>query len=78
MRYGADVIYPKLLWPVKLALLEVANQGNVPYKQKIFNKVSIDIMLSDYTELLIDLNLEGIIQMVAQVKSISSQQNMAQ
>ena len=61
IRYGADVIYPKLLWPVKLALLEVSNQGNVPYKQKIFNKVSIDIMLSDYTELLIDLNLEGII-----------------
>ena len=77
IRYGADVLYPKLLWPVKQALLEISNQGNVPYKQKIFNKVSIDIMLADYNELLIDLNLEGIIQMIAQIKSISSQQNMA-
>jgi len=42
----------------------------VPYKQKVFNKIAIDVMLTDYNTLALEMNLEGIIQMIAHIKTI--------
>ena len=70
MRTGADTIYHKLHWPDKTQLLDLVNRANAPYKQNVFNKIAIDIMLADYTSLVIDMNLEGIIQMIAHIKSL--------
>jgi len=36
----------------------------------VFNKISIDIMLSDYSGLVLDVPLESIIQMIAHIKTI--------
>lgn len=70
LRYGADFLYPKLQWPDKLQLLDTCNRANVPYKQKVFNKIAIDVMLTDYNTLALEMNLEGIIQMIAHIKTI--------
>lgn len=72
LRYGNDTIYHKLHWPDKLQLLDTCNRGNLPYKMTVFNKIAIDIMFADHMALVCDMNLEGIIQMIAHVKSITS------
>ena len=72
LRYGTDVLYAKFLWPDKLQLLDTVNRLDMPFKQKVFNKVGIDIMLADYSTLLMELNLEGIISMIAHFKTSSS------
>ena len=61
LRYGADTLYPKLQWPDKLQLLDTCNRCGVDYKQKVFNKIAMDVMLADYADLVIEMNLEGII-----------------
>ena len=48
LRYGTDVLYPKLLWPDKFQILDLCNRANAPYKYVVFNKVKMDVMLSDY------------------------------
>lgn len=70
LRYGIDILYPKLQWPDKLQILDICNRANAPYKLIVFNKVAMDIMLADYVSLVYDMNLEGIIQMIAHIKSI--------
>lgn len=72
LRYGTDVIYPKLQWPDKLQILDTVNRANMPYRNKVFDKISMDIMIADYTSLVLDMNLEGIIQMIAHIKTISA------
>lgn len=71
LRYGNDVLYPRLQWPDKLNILHTCVQANVPYKHKVFNKVAIDIMLADYAALVLEMNLEGIIQMIAHIRAFS-------
>ena len=61
LRYGADSLYPKLQWTDKLQLLDTCNRAQVGYKMRVFNKIAIDIMLSDYSGLIFEMNLEGII-----------------
>lgn len=74
LRYGNDVIYHKLQWPDKLQLLDTCNRGNLPYKMTVFDKIAVDILLADHVALISHMNLEGIIQMIAHVKSITSSQ----
>ena len=45
LRTGSDILYNKLHWPDKLQLLDMCNRANAPYKQNVFNKIAIDIML---------------------------------
>jgi hypothetical protein len=75
LRYGTDEIYPRLHWPDKLQILDTVNRANVPYKNQVFSKICIDVMLAGYTDLVFDMNLEGIIQMIAHIKTISADQS---
>ena len=43
----------------------------------MLNKVSIDLMLHDYGDLVYSMGLEGIIQMIALVRTITSQEDKA-
>ena len=72
LRYGTDEIYPRLQWPDKLQIIDTCNRGNMPYKQIVFNKVAMDLMLADHTELVLEMNLEGIIQMIAHMKTTAT------
>lgn len=72
LKYGNDVLYPKFLWPEKLQLLDTTNRANAPYKMIVFNKVTIDLMLYNYSGLVNDLGLEGVISMIAHLMSIQS------
>lgn len=72
LRYGSDVLYPRLQWPDKLQIIDICNRGDLAYKQIVFNKVSIDLMLSDYSDLVLEMNLEGIIQMIAHMKTLAT------
>ena len=42
----------------------------MPYKMRVFNKIVANFLLADYNELLCDITLEGVIQMIAHVKTI--------
>ncbi len=75
LRSGTDVIYPRLCWPDKLQILDTVNRANVAYKHRVFNKISIDLMLASYTDIVVEMALEGIIQMIAHVKTISADQS---
>ena len=77
LRYGQNELYNKLYWPDKLLLLDISNRAQAPYLPQVLNKVSIDLMLSDYGELVHSMNLEGIIQMIALVRTITSQEDKA-
>ena len=72
LRYGTDEIYPRLQWPDKLQIIDTCNRANMPYKQIVFNKVAMDLMLADHTELVLEMNLEGIIQMIAHMKTTAT------
>ena len=37
---------------------------------RVFNKIVANFLLADYNELLCDITLEGVIQMIAHVKTI--------
>lgn len=74
LRYGADSLYPKLQWTDKLQLLDTCNRAQVGYKMRVFNKIAIDIMLSDYSGLIFEMNLEGIIQMIAHIRTITAEE----
>ena len=72
LRHGCDVLYPLLQWPDKLQILDTVNRGNMSFKQIVFNKIAMDIMLADYTNLVCEMNLEGVIAMIAHIKTIST------
>ena len=45
----------------------------MPYKLRVYHKVATNVLLTDYTELCLDMNLEAIIQMLAHVMSIEGE-----
>ena len=65
VRYGCDSLYPKLMWQDKIMIVEMMMQLKLDYKQKFFDKFAIDFILTDYTDLLIDIQLEHLVQTIA-------------
>lgn len=49
------------MWQDKLQILDTCNRGNLPYKAQVFTKLAMDVMLEDYSALVLYMNLEGII-----------------
>lgn len=67
VRYGFDDLYPaeKLGWVDKITALEVASSLNVPYLQKLLDKVACDILFQEYDDLIKKgLNSTGILLQV--------------
>ena len=64
LRHGADTLYPKLMWPDKIQLLDTCNRAGVDYKMRVFNKIAIDILLQDYATLVMDMGLERLISLI--------------
>ena len=65
------MLYPKLLWPEKLFLLETMSGVDISFKQKVFKKLALDVLLADYSTLLVELNLEGIISLIAHFQKVA-------
>ena len=61
VRYGCDTLYHKLMWQDKIMIIEMLTRLNPPYKQKFFDKFAIDFILTDYSDLLANVQLEQLI-----------------
>jgi hypothetical protein len=62
VRYGFDEIYQKLRWPDKVTGLEIACSMRVEYAQKLLDKVAVDILKSEYKDLMPEMNTNLLIQ----------------
>ena len=70
LRHGADNLYPQLQWADKVHMLDFCNRFGAPYKFKVFNKIVMDLLLADHASLVTDLHLNGLIHLIAHIKSI--------
>lgn len=64
IRYGFDILYPKLRWLEKVSSLEIASSLKPPYAQKLLDKVACDILLTEYEELASQMQTTTIIQLM--------------
>ena len=51
-RYGADTLFPKLMWQDKITILDYVAKVQPPYKQRYMDKFAIDFILSDINMLI--------------------------
>lgn len=63
-RYGCDVLFPKLHWMGRIALMDVCQKLQYEFKDKFFLKVAIEILRDPYQALVTELALESLIQMI--------------
>ena len=73
VRYGCDTLYSKLMWQDKIMIVEMLMRLNPPYKQKFFDKFAIDFILADYSDILLDVQLEHLIQTIAYFQATNVQ-----
>ena len=52
-------------------IVEMLMRLNPPYKQKSFDKFAIDFILADYSDILLDVQLEHLIQTIAYFQATS-------
>jgi len=57
-------LYPKLPWLDKVSSLEIACSLNPQFVQKLLDKVTCDILISEYEELASSLQTQTIIQLM--------------
>jgi len=48
LRYGCDVLFPRLNWVDRVAVLDMADKLVLPYAEKIYLKVAIEILRDSY------------------------------
>ena len=64
-RYGADTLYPRLMWQDKITILDIVAKMQPPYRQKYMDKFAIDFILASPNSLVSEMNLEQLIQVIA-------------
>jgi len=58
LKYGCDVLFPRLNWVDRLSILELADKLEVTYADKIYLKIAIEILKDSYQSIVGDLSLE--------------------
>ena len=48
LRYGCDVLFPRLNWVDRVSVLDMADKLVLPYAEKIYLKVAIEILRDSY------------------------------
>lgn len=51
LRYGFDVLYPKLKWNDKAIGLEISTHIRASYKANLLDKIACEILRKDYEEI---------------------------
>ena len=60
-RYGADTLYPKMMWQDKITILDLVAKMQPKYKQRYMDKFAIDFILADHHTPLQHMSLESLI-----------------
>jgi len=63
-RYGLDTLYPKLNWLDKITLVDVVSKLGLPWMDKVFQKVAIDVMRAPHGQFAYNLSIDHQIQTI--------------
>ena len=61
VQYGVDSLYPKLMWQDKILIMDLLVRMQPAYWHRYMDKFAIDFILTNYVNILADINLEQLI-----------------
>ena len=64
------MLFDKLLWLDKIHLLDIAHRMQADYLQKVYDKVILNLTVSDPRKVVEELGKESLIQFMVQITSL--------